>query len=135
MRTICGMPNKPISRSIYEVSGDIAQKCDGAEVTYFHSASPVNMVVNIFNASSTCVITAKLKDKYGRVIVSETINHRDTAIDPGSDPPGQTDVVNQQKTIAAAYVVELTITCDCTDSSCSTDNECVGRYMGQAVFV
>ena len=121
-------------RTTFGISGDIAQKCDGTEVTYFLSADPVNVVVSVFNASSTCVIEAKLKDKHGKTLVSEIINHRDTAPDPGSEPPGQLDVVNQQKTLAAKKAVKLTITCFCVDNTCTPDNECVGRYRGQVEF-
>lgn len=120
---------------LFSISGDIAQPCDGMEVTYFNSTKPVTMVVNVFNASSSCIMTAALKDKHGSVLVSATINHRVSVPDPGSEPPGQLDVVNQQKTLSAEHVAFLTISCDCDSiSGCTTTTECSGRYNGHVVF-
>src|SRR4051794_34072359 len=112
---------------LFPVRGDIAQFCNGAEVTYFRSKKPVTIVVNIFNSSSSCNIIARLRDKQGNILVSETIEHRKTGPEPGGIPP--TAVVNQQKTLAATGVVTLTIECACdpTIGSCSTTTICSGR--------
>lgn len=122
----------------FSISGDIAQPCDGTERTYFESTEGVKMVVNVFNASSSCDMTATLKNLAGTVLISTTIKRRvnvaDLVADPGSSPPGQFDVVNQQKTLAAEGVAFLTISCSCSFTGCSTSTECSGRYEGEIVF-
>ncbi|WCF09307.1 hypothetical protein NDS46_05245 [Paenibacillus thiaminolyticus] len=117
---------------LFLISGDIAQPCDGREVTYFHSTRPVTMVVNVFNASSSCIMSVYLKDKHGHILICDTINHRVATPDPGSDPPNQNDVVNQQKTLAAKHVTSITVSCQCdiTTGNCGVPTECVGRYSG-----
>jgi hypothetical protein len=128
---------RPVSlEQLFTISGDIAQPCNETEVVYFRSTTPVTMVINVFNASSSCIMTATLKDKKGNILISDTINHRVSVTDPGSDPPGLLDVVNQQKTLAATGVSFLTISCICdsTITDCSMTTECSGRYEGQVIL-
>ncbi|MDQ6421998.1 hypothetical protein RB620_21440 [Paenibacillus sp. LHD-117] len=120
---------------LYSISGDIAQLCNQTEVVYFHAKKPVTMVVNVFNASSSCIITARLKDSNGNVLVSETINHRVSAPDPAL--PGQTVVINQQKSLASTGVTFLTISCECdpTIVACNMTTLCSGRYTGEVTVL
>ncbi len=109
--------------SLFTISGDIAQVSDGTEVTYFHSTRDTQMVVNVFNTSNTGTITARLKDKHGKILVSDTVNPRVT-ISGGV-------VVNQQKTLVAKRV--RTVTIIFTDPT--STNEGSGRYEGQIKFM
>lgn len=119
----------------FRIGGDISQSCAprsaraDKEVVYFRSSTPVTMVVNVYNASSACILTARLKDKAGRILIEADIQPRMTALDPVLAP--QEDVQNQAKTLMAACVRELTIACRCMAEGCVETTLCAGRYWGE----